>query len=85
MESLQKLRKRSGNLLNMEAQRLPKGGQGRQKGEQKSLALRQEFVSSPNFWGLGASLSILDTKKTKKSKPTGNWGSNTPLGRRTIN
>ena len=33
VENSQKLRNRSGKLPNREAQRLPKGGQGRQKGE----------------------------------------------------
>ena len=64
VEILQKLRKRLGKMPNREAQRLPKGGQGRQKGEKNHWL----FVESTNFWGLGASLSILDTKKTKKTK-----------------
>ena len=52
------------------------------KRRKKSLTFRQELAEATNFCGPGASLSIKDTKKTKKSKLVGNWGSNTPLGRR---
>ena len=78
VENLLKLRKISGKLPNRKAQRLPKGGQGRQRDEKNHWV----FVRSTNFGGLGAALSILDTKKTMKSKLVGNLGSNTPLGRR---
>ena len=70
--------KKIGKIAKQGGPEAPKGWPGTPKDEKNHWL----FVDSPNFWGLGASLSIIDTKKTKKTKLVGNWGSNTPLGRR---
>ena len=60
--------KKIGKIAKQGGPEAPKGWPGTPKRRNKSLIFRQEFVRSPNFGGLGASLSILDTKKTKKTK-----------------
>ena len=60
--------KKIGKLAKQGGPEAPKGWPGTPKRRKKSLGFRQEFVKSTNFWGLGASLSILDIKKTKKFK-----------------
>ena len=52
-------------IAKWEGPETPKGWPGTPKRRKKSLARRQEFVGPPNFWGLGASLSIIDTKKLR--------------------
>ena len=51
--------KQIGKLAKQGGPEAPKGWPGTPKRRKKSLALRRELVRSPNFCGLGASLSIL--------------------------
>ena len=60
--------KKIGEIAKQGGPEAPKECPGTSKKRKKSLALRQEFVGPTNFGGLGASLSIIDTKKTKKTK-----------------